>query len=72
MFSLDQLKNMPEYLKCISKLMSGICDLYFDLMRRITESEDLEPGSFIFMSPVWYRKILFLSRINLLRFMFAQ
>jgi hypothetical protein len=54
MFSFDQLKNMPEYLNCISKLMSRICDLHFDLMRRITESEDLEPESFIFMSPARY------------------
>jgi hypothetical protein len=61
-----------EYLNCISKLMSRICDLSFDLMRRNTESEDLEPESFISISPVWYSKILFLSKINLLCFIFVQ
>jgi len=55
---------MPEFLNCISKLISRIYDLYFDLMRRITKNEDLELESFIFMSPVWYSKISFLSRIN--------
>jgi len=52
MLSPDQIKNMPEYLNCISQLMSRICDMYFDFMKRITKNEDLEPDSFIFMSPV--------------------
>lgn len=63
MFSPDQLKikkKVPEDLNCIYKLMSRISDLYFDLMRRITENEELEPESLMFMSPVWYSKILFL------------
>ena len=53
MLSPDQIKNMPEYLNCISQLMSRICDMYFDFMKRVTKNRRFRAGElYIYVSSV--------------------